>query len=135
MIRLLTLNPRSSDSSFAVGTSPAKVHGTPNSVRVSSLFTPFNGEVSPLIKSLFRRHSTKAQAGDLTANLHLSPNLKAQYSEIIPVLHGQGQQSSLTLLGRRRDDPSKLDTLLSQPWQPGEPVQIVWQDASKPSTA
>ncbi len=88
-----------------------------------------------MFRYLFRQHSSKKQAGGITADLHLSRHLKVTYSEIVPVLHGQGNETSLTLLGRRRDDPSKLETLLSQPWQPGEPVQIVWEDVSAPSTA
>ncbi len=62
------------------------------------------------------------------AKIHLSQNLKAIYSEIIPVLSGQGNKSMLTLMGRRRDQPSKLDPILSQPWEQGESITIVWED-------
>ena len=68
-----------------------------------------------------------------SSGIRLSRSLKQAYSEIVPVLHGQGNGASLTLLGRRRDDPSKLETLLTRPWTLGEPVRIVWVDSPAPS--
>jgi len=64
----------------------------------------------------------------LTAKIQLSPDIKKRYTEVIPVLSGQGKECSLTLLGRRRDDPTKLDRILSQPWKADEPVSIAWGD-------
>jgi len=64
----------------------------------------------------------------------LSRNLKTTYIELVPVLHGQGDETSLTLLGRLREDPTKLETVLSRPWKPGERVRIVWEDAPATST-
>lgn len=69
-----------------------------------------------------------------TATLKLSSRLKDTYSEIVPVLSGQGKACSITLLGRRRDDPSKLDKILSQAWKQGERVSIVWSEDSQSST-
>ncbi len=61
-----------------------------------------------------------------TAKIQLSPDIKKKYSEVIPVLSGHGDECSITLLGRRRDDPTKLDKLLTQPWKADEPVSIAW---------
>jgi len=44
------------------------------------------------------------------------------------VLSGRGKHASLTLVGRRRDDPAKLEEILSRNWQPGEGVEIAWKD-------
>lgn len=66
-----------------------------------------------------------------TAKIHLSPEIKKKYSEIVPVLSGKGNSCSITLLGRRRDDPKKLDRILTRAWQQDEPVSIVW-DAPPP---
>lgn len=60
--------------------------------------------------------------------IHLSPEIKIQYQQIIPVLSGRGDDCILTLLGRRRDDPARLDKILTQPWTFGEPVSIAWQE-------
>ena len=53
------------------------------------------------------------------AKISLSSDIKKTYKEIIPVVSGQGNDCSLTLFGRRRDDPVQLDTLLTQPWKAG----------------
>ncbi len=79
------------------------------------------------------RLSREFPAGDDSAGIRLSRSLRQAYSEIVPVLHGQGNGASLTLLGRRRDDPSKLETLLTRPWTMGDPVRIVWVDSPAPS--
>jgi hypothetical protein len=61
-----------------------------------------------------------------TSEIRLSPEIKAVYSEVIPVLSGRGKNCSITLLGRRRDDPAKLDKILTQPWRSNEPITIKW---------
>jgi len=68
-----------------------------------------------------------------TAKIYLSSDIKNRYVEVIPVLSGQGKECSITLLGRRRDDPTKLDKILSQPWQAGESVSIAWRDDPRSS--
>jgi len=60
------------------------------------------------------------------AEIHLSTEIKTKYVEIIPVLQGKGKKCSIVLLGRRRDDPTKVTKIFSRPWIEGEPVSIVW---------
>ncbi len=59
------------------------------------------------------------------ADIYLSRQLKLTYREIIPVLSGRGSKATITLFGRRRDDPSRLELILSRPWKPGEEINIV----------
>lgn len=61
-----------------------------------------------------------------STEIHLSRDLKLRYTEIVPMLSGRGNRSSITLLGRRRDNPSKLDKILSRPWEQGDAINIIW---------
>jgi hypothetical protein len=61
-----------------------------------------------------------------TAIIRLSNDLKITYLEIIPVLSGRGKKCTLTLMGRRRENPAQLEEILSQPWKQGDPVEIAW---------
>ncbi len=61
--------------------------------------------------------------------IRLPRSIKTKYSEIVPVLSGQGPACSITLLGRLRDDPAKLDKILTQLWKPGEKVTIHWEES------
>jgi hypothetical protein len=67
-------------------------------------------------------------------NIHLSARIKSVYSEIVPVLSGQGNNAAITLFGRRRDNPDQLEKIVSRPWTEGAPVEIVWEDAPAVST-
>ena len=79
------------------------------------------------VSQVLSRPFSQAAAQQVTAvDIHLSRDLKVKYSEIVPMLSGRGNRSSITLLGRRRDNPSKLEKILSRPWLPGEPINIVW---------
>jgi hypothetical protein len=66
--------------------------------------------------------------GDSTADIHLSLEVKNKYSEIVPVLSGTGAKSKITLFGRRKDDASKLEQIISQAWKSGDAVRIVWDE-------
>jgi hypothetical protein len=69
------------------------------------------------------------------AKIKLSRKIKEQYSEIVPVLSGRGGQCSLTLLGRRRDDPSQLEKIVTHPWKPTDNVSIEWVDEGTVTSA
>ena len=60
------------------------------------------------------------------ANIFLPHDIRLTYSEIIPVLSGRGNKATVTLFGRRRDNPSKLDKILSRPWEQGDAINIIW---------
>jgi len=60
------------------------------------------------------------------AKIQLASQIREKYIEVIPVLSGRGNDCSITLLGRRRDDPSRLDKILAQPWKQGDSISIVW---------
>ncbi len=67
--------------------------------------------------------------GDRTAEIHLSHKLKEKYSEIVPVLSGTGSKAKITLFGRRKDDPTRVEQIISQAWKSGDAVRIVWDES------
>ncbi len=67
------------------------------------------------------------------ASILLPRELKATYSEIIPVLSGRGNEAPLTLFGRRRNNPAKPEPILSQPWKAGEEIHILWMRQQEPA--
>ena len=81
-----------------------------------------------------QQSQTDRKRGTKTGKIQLSPDIKQTYSEIIPVLSGHGKQCALTLLERRRDDPDKLDQLLTQPWKANDPISIVWKQSPSVSS-
>ncbi len=74
------------------------------------------------------------QWGETATDIQLSAGIKTKYSEIVPVLSGRGDKAFITLLGRRRDNPERLEKITSRPWKEGEPVNIVWEDVGATST-
>ncbi len=49
------------------------------------------------------------QWGETATDIQLSASIKTKYSEIVPVLSGQGDKAFITLLGRLRDNPERLE--------------------------
>lgn len=63
------------------------------------------------------------------AEIRLPRSIKDKYGEIVPVLSGHGGESMITLFGRLRDDPSKLEKIISRAWEPDEQVSIIWEES------
>ena len=73
---------------------------------------------------------SEQQATECATNIEIriTRELEEKYSHIIPVVVGRGLWSStVSLLGRRRSDQSKIEEILSQPCGLHDSLTLVWE--------